>query len=293
MSLETGAHESKTRLLVICVNYFNNEETLGYIQSLFRQQQSEYLQVIAVDNSNTLKDHDVSFLPSRIAANTFIFNPDKNLGYLNGAAWGLERYLTTHPMPEWVVVSNTDINFLDSFFFEKLFTYYPKGFSGVVAPSIILEHDMRNQNPYRTVRPSKAKIFFYKTAYRCYLTAVLYQLAEKCKKEIHKMMSKPSQNRIVGDQPMAIYAPHGSFIIFHRTYFQRNGTLKYGAFLYNEELFVAETARQLGLNVIYDPRLSVVHREHQTTSLIRSRDKMRYHKQSLACIYDSYYGSHD
>jgi len=78
--------------------------------------------------------------------------------------------------------------------------------------------------------------------------------------------SHPGNRTSQGMDPTEIYAPHGSFIIFSREYFERGGSLKPGAFLYAEELFVAETCRRLGLKAVYWPVIQVAHDEHVSTA---------------------------
>jgi GT2 family glycosyltransferase len=79
---------------------------------------------------------------------------------------------------------------------------------------------------------------------------------------------------------MKIYAPQGAFIAFHRSYFERGGTLDHGAFLFGEEIFVAETARRLGMTVMYDPALVIEHTERSTAAGLFNRNTSRYRKQA-------------
>jgi hypothetical protein len=51
-------------------------------------------------------------------------------------------------------------------------------------------------------------------------------------------------------------------------------------FLFNKEIFVAETVRKLGLRVAYDTRLKIQHNEHKSTKLIRSREVAAYMRDS-------------
>src|SRR4029077_13065198 len=59
--------------------------------------------------------------------------------------------------------------------------------------------------------------------------------------------------------PVDVFAPHGAFVVFHKSYFEAGGTLRYGSFLFGEEIFVGETALRLGRRVVFDPRLEVIH----------------------------------
>src|SRR5690606_22306175 len=68
-----------------------------------------------------------------------------------------------------------------------------------------------------------------------------------------------------------IYAPHGSFVLFSRGYFENGGILDYPLPLYGEEIFVAETCRAIGADVVYVPEIEVQHDEHVSTRLLNSK----------------------
>ncbi len=86
-----------------------------------------------------------------------------------------------------------------------------------------------------------------------------------------------------------IYAPHGSFIALHRSYFEHGGTLDYGAFLFGEEIFIAETARKLGLTVLYEPAIAIEHTERSTAAGLWNRDASRYRKQASRYLVKNYF----
>jgi GT2 family glycosyltransferase len=93
-----------------------------------------------------------------------------------------------------------------------------------------------------------------------------------------------------GDEGVrTIYAPQGSCLVFSRRYFEQGGSLEYPAFLFGEEIFVAETVLRLGLQVVYDPRLRVWHDEHASTGRLRSRKLARYVGQSAAYLADTFF----
>ena len=93
----------------------------------------------------------------------------------------------------------------------------------------------------------------------------------------------------VNKAPVEIYAPFGAYLIFHKTYFIKGGTLQHGAFLFGEEIFVAETSRRLNLKVIFDPRLKVIHREHSSLRKIGSRNAARYAREATHYLADTFF----
>src|SRR3954469_4439982 len=85
-----------------------------------------------------------------------------------------------------------------------------------------------------------------------------------------------------------IYAPHGSFLVLSKEYFRAGGTLDFPCFLFGEEIYLAENLRRLGLDVVYEPSLEVVHQEHKSTKLLKSRELARFVASSAAYCADTY-----
>jgi len=83
---------------------------------------------------------------------------------------------------------------------------------------------------------------------------------------------------------MAIYAPHGSFLILSRRFFEAGAVLKNERGIGGEELIVAETCRRLALPVVYEPSLTVLHNEHSTVGTSLSRSLYDYHKRALDAL---------
>jgi len=96
-------------------------------------------------------------------------------------------------------------------------------------------------------------------------SGILYRLREIQYEATRKIRGLWAQRFQPAARSEVVYAPHGAFMIFAREYFERGGTLDVGAFLFAEEGFVAETCRKLGLDVLYDPTIEVLHDEHVST----------------------------
>ena len=277
-------------VLVTCVNYHNERETEAFVRKLQEQLVPGSLSAVVV-NSNEAGNPELSSIAG--VPGVKVFDPGRNLGYFGGAAYGLRRYLEENSLPEWVVVSNTDISFPDREFFGRLFALHPQG-AGVIAPSIYSGLSGRDQNPYMARRPPAARMHFYKWAFRFYPVYTAYHALSLARRKLYSVIpassagSAPVKTEPAGE-PRGIYAPHGSFILFHRRYFQAGGSLDHGAFLFGEEVFVAETARRLGLSVEYDPRLSVEHREHATTGLFKNRKVARFQWEASAYCAEEFF----
>jgi hypothetical protein len=78
-------------------------------------------------------------------------------------------------------------------------------------------------------------------------------------------------------------------MIFSRRYFRAGGNFEYSVFLFGEEIFVAETAKGLGLAVRYCPWLGVLDNEHASTGIIRSRKVAGYMKDATNYLVEHYF----
>jgi len=264
-------------ILTICVNYLNEEDTLSFVNELINLKGYEDGIVIVVVNGEG--SQKLKFLKHE---KIIIKYPEKNLGYFGGANWAFQEYLKNNPLPNWVIVSNTDISFKDKDFFLKLKKYKETNNLGVIAPNIelvtksVLPSTYKYQNPYMRFPLNKTKIKILRIISKYYL---LYSLYEICSSLKYVMLNKLYNVKIT--EPIEIYAPFGAFIIFHRNYFEKGGNLNYKNFLYGEEIFVAETCRKLGLKIIYDPHLEIFHYEHGSLKHCSSLQRFYYFKKTI------------
>jgi phenylacetate-CoA ligase len=249
--------------------------------------------IIIVDNSGTL----AAKLTSRSEiVNATVLTPDRNLGYLGGASWALEQYLSRNPLPQWVIVSNSDISFPDPQFFAKL-RGGDRPPAAVVAPDTVsiertlLPESPKHQNPFMLTRPSALRIRVLRFIARRYPIYLAYSLASRVRYlAIRALSSLLSWRRDGGlSSGSTIYAPFGGCFIFNESYFLAGGTLRHGAFLFGEELFVAETARNLKLKIIYDPSLVIAHDDHGATRLLPSRRLAMHTLQAIDYIFNTFF----
>lgn len=263
-------------IITICVNYHNDKETARFVKDLLAQEGVFTQMVIVIDNSESPRVSNCLHILSKTNEQIWLRHPGKNLGYYGGAAWGLREFIKEFPLPDWIIVCNTDIKFLQSNFISNLCAFHSEGSYAVVAPAIISKFSGRDTNPHLRMRPSRIRMHFLKCVFRYYPISMAYNILSLAKDKIRFMLKlgavqSYANSKQKGPIPQQIYAPQGSFVAFNRKYFESGGTLDHGAFLFGEEIFVAETARRLGLTIAYDPRLKIEHREHRTTGLFKSR----------------------
>lgn len=277
----------KTNVLVIGVNYGTDATTLRFVRGLSDISQDAHVAVVIVDNSE--RTDSSAFFAALCSENkhALCVKPPTNLGYFGGAKFGLEAYLEAHAYPAWVIVANVDIQFSDPTFVDRLQALDCGGDIGVIAPSIWSGLSRYDRNPYMVSRPSKFRMRLYSLSHKNAYTFVLYRSLSQIKSQalawFYKVVRPP--RRRAG----FIYAPHGSCLIFSRSFFQKGGDLNYPIFLFNEELYVAETARDIGVRVAYRPQLRVFHEDHVSTGSLNAHQMASYQYESILFITQRYF----
>ncbi len=266
--------------MVITVNYKGADASLKFLESMSRLAGFTAVEVIIVDNASA--DGSAARISQCISnlANVSLLESQTNRGYFGAANWALQQYLTRGFMPDWVIVCNNDILFQDSEFLFNLFQRDPSTVA-VLAPAVIARLTGADANPFLRRRPSNWQMQRYKLwLSHYYLTWFKQWLAPYVRilghhvREWRSGATKPVHTRI--------YAPHGSFIIFSRAFFDAGGAIDDGFFLYAEEFCVGEMCYRLGLPVIHDADLRVWHNAHQTTGRILTRPIYNHQKQGLS-----------
>jgi GT2 family glycosyltransferase len=272
-------------ILAIAVNFRDPEGAAAFTHSfsalLGAGEQWQGVAMVA-DNSadhtaqNSVTDRGV--LPHAIWHNT-----GGNLGFFGGAKHALTTYLGAASQPEWVLVSNADIRFSDPQLALKLLD---TAGAMVVAPQIRRDHPegLRTRylfdNPLKRERPSSgwlARRLWLLNHYPVYVAYNAVRSAQRRFATAHTAAPGP------------IYAPFGALMCFHRSYFEAGCTLDHPAFLFTEELFVAEQVRLAGGRVMFVPSMGATHWGSTSMSRVPSRQQARWGADSVAAVYSRYF----
>ena len=272
--------------LIITVNFRCADATLRFLNSASSLERFNRCHLLVVDNDSD--DGSIDRIRSAVYgfSNVELLKSSQNRGYFGAANWALRHYLQRHGAPEWVIVCNNDIEFDDSRFLQRLFEKDPSA-AGVIAPSIVSGLTGHDANPSIRQRPSQFKMMRYRLWLSNYYAMWLKQWLSPHIRRARFRFSTHSAG-----EGSRIYAPHGSFLIFSRNFFEAGGFIDDGFFLYAEEFSVAEMCRQLRLPVIHDPELRVWHGEGQSTGRMLSRKVYQHQKSGFAYALRRYYNSY-
>lgn len=269
----------KPSILFILVCYHNEKEVVSFVGSELGRQKLQDYHCMLVDNGSIQPE-----LLTQIADNVKIFScrPETNLGYFGGAAFGLRQYmkLSGNNQVPYLVVCNTDLHFNGDDFLDALYARCLQGGFDLLGPDVLSALTGKHQNPYIMNRISKTRIIFFKKITATYWLynsfLVLYYLFKQFKKDVIPPKGK-------------YYSLHGSFLVFAESFFIKGGDLDYSSFLFGEEIFLGEIGRTKAMDVVYDPDIQIIHKEHETTGIFKKKLYVKYLHESYKYILEKYY----
>ena len=196
-----------------------------------------------------------------------------NKGYLGGA---LPIYNAKAKGYDFVAITNVDLELAEDFF-EQLLAIKDKGI-GWIAPDIYTDKINRHENPYMRTRPTKRNFAIWNIIYS---STFIYRLYH----QLYLLKSRHTNVSPEGD----IYAGHGSFMLFTKSFVTKNSEIHFPGFMYGEEIYLAELTHKAGLRVRYIPSLRIANVGNINTGLINQAQKSQWSKESLRAIYKEFF----
>lgn len=269
-------------ITVIIINYKNEEEVLNYAKMISKQTVSNKINIIIVINKKSDNCYiDLKIELEKINISIDIFEPNENLGYLNGVIYGYNEFTRTKNIkPDWVIISNTDIEINDKLFFERFMSKNYDANIWCIASSVFSPNTDSFQNPQYLKRCSLHKINSLIFINKIPFIAYTYWLLAKIKAKIKKTKKQKSQYT---------YSAHGCFFILKFDFIEKIKGMWYKGFLYSEEAYIAENLLINKRKCYYDASLEVIHNENSVTGFIGIKKKSKYFENSLKCIRDEFY----
>lgn len=261
-------------LLVICVNYNSYKELYAYLKSICiaKSECSEIITTVYIaDNSTSYQEVDIASYNDIIIQQIHF----ENLGYM-GAAQAVINNLSCISKYDFLIISNVDI-LMDRDFLVQLNSMQLKEDIGWIVPSIKSMLINRDKNPSVFYRYPKWKLIALKYTYNRFVLP------------IYEKYYYNTKQQGISYEEQDIYAGHGSFFLFTKSFIKVYPKLDYPVFLYGEELYFAELNKVAGLRVRYIPSLIIHDFEHVSTSLIRRQTYYDYNKQAINYILKRFY----
>ena len=274
------------QIVDIVIFYDNEKEVYEYAKDLSQQTAKEdIILVIVVNKRGNMQLENFKIKMDRLPISIFVFDPNKNLGYLNGVVYGYYEYCkVSKSMPKWVVVSNTDIEFSNNKFFEDFLNTSYQDDIWCVAPSVYSPKKESYDNPEYINRCTKDKINKLIYIYERPLLAFLYARLSKIKGRLKRNKKQNSQ---------FIYSAKGCFFIIRNELATIINDRKFKALLYSEESYIAELIREYKKRTYYDSTIEIIHNESAVTGKLAIKKKAKYIADSLKVIRDEFYVDHE
>ena len=200
-------------------------------------------------------------------------NGQDNKGYLGGA---LPIYNAKAKGYDFVSISNVDLELAEDFF-EHLLAIEDTSI-GWIAPDIYTDKIDRHENPYLLTRPTKRNFAIWNIIYS---STFIYRF-------YHGLYLLKSRHTKVYPES-DIYAGHGSFMLFTKSFVTKNSEIHFPGFMYGEEIYLAELTRKAALRVRYVPTLRIANVGNINTGLINQSRKSEWSKESLRAIYKAFF----
>lgn len=266
---------------VICYN--NVDEVVEYARKLTRLVNFEHVCLVIV--INRLDDDSHAFLETEIkniGIESLICDPQENLGYMNGMIFGYESYLKENGgvIPNFVIMSNTDIDYPDNEILVKLLNNKYEDDIWVIGPAVFVPLRNSYDNP---VAEQRRDINQINRLINRFTTPILNHLYIKGSMIKGKLLRKQIGNSRI------VYEVHGCYFIIRGCMAEELVKRPFGALLYSEETYISEIAFQNRKKVFYDSDLLVNHIEHTVTGKIKTGVIARHLSQSMQVIKRDFY----
>jgi len=262
-----------TTIVFALVHYRNTaaiREAIGRLRAL-RVPAAWAVEVVVADNSGDAPD----------AIGAPVVRDGSNRGYLGGAAMVFDHWTASRGRaPEWFAVINPDAA-PDANALEALASASLPDEVAIVAPAVLLG-GVTPQNPFLSMRPSRARMWGYTVAFRSALLTRVMDVLLDVKRRFARQVPPSAE-------PRPIYAPHGSIVFVRARFFERGGTLAYRGFMFGEEIHLAEQSRRLGMTVLFLPSVQVIHDGGSTTGRIDSTSRRQWHRASADVLWEDYF----
>ena len=272
------------KVFMFIVNYRADKHLMNLLRSVkLSADNSEGLKLeLNIYDNSQKTDEQVYALKKEISSvfEQYSYHSDgMNIGYF-GCLTAAQSFVPRDS--DVVIYCNPDLE-LDVSFFQNMHDSM-RNPSGMLAPSIIDKCKLIDMNPKYTQRLKLKKMKRLKFIYS---SPILFRLFTYVAIGHEYFMSKKvgisSEN-----SSMDIYAPHGAMFVFYDISFFKN-LPKYPCFLFGEEIFIAEEARQKKIEILYDPNVKVFDNRHASIRQInRSRLRNLYY-ESIRFLIKQYY----
>lgn len=228
------------KISVIIVNYNTSQLTYECVQSIFKYEDKNTLEIVIVDNASQKIDYDNLLTMFLNVNNVKIVRSKINLGFGGGNMLGMQ-----HTTGNFYAFINSDVLFVESVF-ENLVSFANSKNDFGVAGIQILDADNKKSISYR------------------YFEGIRYKLLGRKFLEFTKNEKLSTEENM--KQPFTVDFVIGSFMFFKKETFNNIGGFDTNIFLYYEETDVCYRLKKNGFRTYFLPNLKYIHLEGKSAN---------------------------
>lgn len=224
-----------------------------------------------------------------------VLTPVINMGYYGAARYAFDN-IVSNQIPDWVIISNSDVTPLHGIeFFYKNLLKYDSNLPIVVSPMILQSGTNIEWQAHMHKKMPRLRYFIKKLIYNNKLSIYFYELHSLVKRKIWLKYKfrfsnvETIQLKSINSDPTPIYSPAGAFTFFSKGFFVSGGSFDYKSFMYGEEIFVAEECLKIGAKVFYDDNIKIIHEGYSTTNFLKNPIVLKYKRDSINYIFNKYF----
>ncbi len=259
----------------ICTNFNTSSFTIDAIRSLEKNKGHE-INIVVVDNNSSeeqklILSNNLDHLP-----NVLIYFSKINLGYFRGLNKGIEISRTLGNF-DIIIVGNNDLLFPKDLFknltkhFDILIKY------PVICPGIFTLDNVP-QNPHVVHSISSFREIIYDIYHFSFLLSKLILNISRLTHSFTKRRDEIDNF----DKKGEIWQGYGACYFLTKCFFEKVGDELWSpSFLLFEEFFLSKQLEDKGFKMYYLPEIKITHLTHSSTSLISSKTKWKFSKESF------------
>lgn len=261
-----------SKFVFVILHYQALDETIHETQHILNGLDGNN-QVVIVDNASPNKSGVKLKAIFAENQNVDVILNQENLGYANGNNLGIAFAIKKYN-PDFLVVANNDIEFLQSNFNQLVEQSYNEQTFDLLGPDIFVPETEIHQNPKKQTGYSVAEVekihryskkLLNQNKLMFWIRANLKRIRGLRRFVLNIRQSKKSRHTVMKKNVVL----HGSLLVFSKSFFhQLNAPFDEGTFFYFETEILDRKMRDLKLVSKYDPSIVVKH--HQNTSTKQS-----------------------
>lgn len=265
-------------VLNIVVCYHNVNEIVNYALTIDKQRRSERIALCIVICDGTDRCSFESIGCHNLVI--LVYDAKANAGYMRGAILGYSyASRTMNTSFKWIIISNADIDYENTTFFADLLKKDLSQSIGCIGPDIYVPGTDEHQNPALYNRMPFLRLAFYVLVFSFGPTAKLYITCAEKRRKVSRHVTNDCY----------VYMVHGAYFILKEEVLRKMLATPYEAFLFSEELYVAEILRLMNLKTYYSSGLKIIHKEHSTTSNLSKTSRYKALRDSYLYILKQFY----